>query len=141
VRARGFTLLELMVATFILGVAVVALLSNISSSLRNAGRLTDHDRAALAAKRKMDELLLETRLPQPEVAEGPLQPSDSAGLQGGWRARRIPFEMPPQPGPGAAYLERVELEIWWMSGGSRRTLTLEGFRRGRMGAPGRAAGP
>ena len=140
-RARGFTLLELMVATFILGVAVVALLSNISSSLRNTGRLTDYDRAALAGKRKMDELLLETRLPQPEVTEGPLQPSESAGLQGGWRARRIPFEMPPQPGPGAAYLERVELEIWWMSGGSRRTLTLEGFRRARIGAPGRGAEP
>ncbi len=60
-KPRGFTLLEMLVATAIMGIAVVALLANISTSMQNASRLTDYDRAALLAKRKMDELLLDGR--------------------------------------------------------------------------------
>lgn len=137
-KSRGFTLLEMLVATLIMGVAVVGLLSSISTSLRNAGRLTDYDRAALAAKRKMDELLLDSRLPKLAVIEGRFDPA-TEGMEGGWRARLAPFEMPPRAGPGTAILERLELEIWWMSGERRRSLTLEGFRRSVIEAPG--AGP
>ncbi len=68
-KSRGFTLLEMLVATLIMGIAVVALLSNISTSLRHASRVTDNDRAALAAKRKMDELLLDTRF-SPRLRSG-----------------------------------------------------------------------
>ena len=42
---RGFTLLEVMVATTIMGIAVVTLLSALSTSVRNATRLTDYVRA------------------------------------------------------------------------------------------------
>ena len=59
----GFTLLEMLVATVIMGMAVVGLLSNISTSLQHASRLIEHDRAALAARRTMDELLVDSRLP------------------------------------------------------------------------------
>jgi type II secretion system protein I len=38
---RGFTLLEVLVATVIMATAVIALLSNLSTSLNNAARLTD----------------------------------------------------------------------------------------------------
>jgi hypothetical protein len=30
---------------------------------------------------------------------------------------------------GAWVLERVELEVWWMAGGGRRTFTLDAYRR------------
>ena len=36
-KERGFTLLEVLVATMIMGLAVVGLLSSISVSMRNAG--------------------------------------------------------------------------------------------------------
>ncbi len=56
---RGFTLLEVMVASLIMGIAVAGVLSGLAGAARNASRLTDYDRATLVAKQKMDELLLD----------------------------------------------------------------------------------
>lgn len=137
---RGFTLLEMLVASVIMGVAVVGLLSNISTSLRNGARLTEYDRAALLAERRMEELLLDTRLPYDTPMEGKFDPS-LAGMDAGWRARLTRFEMPPRVAPGSSALERVELEVWWSSGSRRRSLTLEAFRRGVIPAAVQAGGP
>lgn len=126
-RRRGFTLLEVLVATVIMATAVVALLANLSTSLNNAARLTDYDRAVLLARRTMDELLLQPNLPKLTVIEGSFDPQ-LTGAEGGWRARVTPFERLPQAGPGTLALDRIELEVWWMSGERRRTLSLEAFR-------------
>jgi len=130
VRRRGFTLLEVMVATLIMGIAVAGLLSALSTSLRNASRLTDYDRAALLGRQKMDELLLAKPLPHNSVLEGTWDNGVTAAVPMGWRARMTTFEMPPRAAPGTPVLDRVELEIWWMNGEQRRTFTLDGFRRG-----------
>ena len=53
---RGFTLLEMLVATLIMGLAVVGLLSGISTSMRNAARLADYDRVTLLARARQREL-------------------------------------------------------------------------------------
>jgi type II secretion system protein I len=129
---NGFTLLEMLVATVIMGIAVVGLLSNISTSLQHAGRLADYDRAALIAQRKMDELLLNTGLPKDVPVEGKFDPA-ATGLDGGWRARVTTFEAPPNAGPTTPVLERLQLEIWWTSGLQQRSLSLEGFRRSTPG--------
>jgi hypothetical protein len=42
--------------------------------------------------------------------------------------------MSPNPVPGEFALDRIELEIWWMAGGTRRTFPLEGYRRRIMRA-------
>jgi len=126
---RGFTLLEVLVATVIMAIAVAGLLSALSTSLRNAARLTDYDRAALLGRQKMDELILSTGLPKLTLIDGVWDPAENGGLHLGWRAEFTPFEMLPQAGPGSPYLERIELEIWWMNGDTRRTMSLEGFRR------------
>lgn len=125
---RGFTLLEMLVATTIMAIAVVGLLSGLSGSMRNASRLTDNDRAALVARRKLEELMLMQRLPRYQLIEGPLTPATDAGLAGGWRARVTPFETPPNPQPGMAVLERIECEIWWQDGSRRRTFPIDGYR-------------
>ena len=123
---RGFTLLEVMVATTIMGIAVVTLLSALSTSVRNATRLTDYDRAVLLGRAKMDSLLADPALPQLTVMEQSLDPVLLGGAKGGWRAQVGPFEQAPGGGRG---LDRVQLEIWWMAGNQRRSFGLEGFRR------------
>jgi len=131
----GFTLLEVLVATLIMGIAVSGILSGLAGAARNAARLTEYDRATILAKGKMDELLIDRALPRNQMIEGAFDPSLTAGLQAGWRARVAPFEAPPGAGPGIADIDRVELEVWWMSGETRRGFNLEGFRRNvlRMG--------
>jgi general secretion pathway protein I len=140
-RARGFTLLEVLVATVIMAVAVSGLMSALSTSMRSAARLTDYDRAAMLARQKMDDLLTMGRLPRRDILQGAWELTQSAGIQAGWRARVIPFEMPPNPGPGAAILDRIELEVWWMTPtAERRTFVLEGFRRSTLTQEDIAAG-
>jgi general secretion pathway protein I len=130
-KERGFTLLEVLVATLIMGVAVVGLLSSISTSLRNAARVVDHDRVSLLARAQMDALLLNSNLPAFAVVQGDFDPALAGGRESGWRARVTPFEMPNR-GAGAWILERIELEVWWMAGGQRRTFTLDAFRRKQL---------
>ena len=125
---RGFTLLEVLVATAIMGVAVAGILGALSTSSRNAARLTQVDRATLLAQQKMDELLVEQALPRKQQILGQWDANT------GWRAQVIPFEVSPGSGPGQWVLDRVDLEVWWMDGPVRRTLTLEGYRRGVLRA-------
>jgi len=132
-KQRGFTLLEVLVATVVMAIAVAGLMSAISSSLRNAARLTDHDRAALLGRQKMDELLLATGLEKGVPFEGAWGPEVTGGANMGWIARLTPFEVVRgSRGIGAPFIERVELEIWWMIGAQRRSFRLEGFHRALM---------
>ena len=126
---QGFTLLEVLVATLIMGIAVSGILSGLAGAARNAARLTEYDRATILAKGKMDELLTDRALPRNQIIEGPFDPTLTAGVPAGWRARVAPFEAAPNAGPGFADVDRVELEVWWMSGETRRSFNLEGFRR------------
>lgn len=127
---RGFTLLEVIVASSIMAIAVVGLLSSLSMSMNGASRLTEYDRAALVARRKMDELVSNPQLRPGAALQGVFDQSQSGGLHGGWSARTSIFEMPPNAGPGTPVLLRIELQIWWERGEQKRTFGLEAFRRG-----------
>ena len=135
-RQRGFTLLEVLVATTIMAVAIVGLVSMLSSTIRNAARLTDYDRATILAKRKMDDLLLDRQTPRylPIQGSWPAEATGSAPV--GWRAVITPFDMPASIGPGTPVLDRVELKVFWRDGADReRIFNLEGFRRGLLTPP------
>jgi len=140
VKESGFTLLEVLVATVIMAIAVTGLLSALSSTMRNAAKLTDYDRAALLGRQKMDELMIATKAPKLTPFDGSWGPEVAGDLRIGWRARLSPFEMLPHAGVGQPYLEHIELEIWWMNGDKRKTLTLEGFRRSVLTPEDKAAG-
>jgi general secretion pathway protein I len=132
-RERGFTLLEVLVATTLMAVAVVGLLGSLRTSLSNAARLTEYDRAALLARRQMDELLAARLLPKGVPIEGAFAPQSTGGVRSGWRARVIPFESIAPPGvpppPGTAILERIELEVWWAAGSGTKSMKLAAYRR------------
>ena len=125
---RGFTLLEMLVATLIMAIAVVSLMAEITASMRNASRVTNRDRAALLARSKLDELLSEPSFPLDTPVQGALDPSLTGGVEGGWSARMMRFEMPPSPAPGQQALYRLSLEIWWMANNERRTFAVSGYR-------------
>ncbi|MCX6632186.1 MAG: type II secretion system protein [Candidatus Solibacter sp.] len=126
---RGFTLLEMIVATTIMGIAVAGLMSGISSSTRNAARLRDYDRVVQLARLRMNGLLADPRVPLNAPQDGVFDPAITGGLECGWRAQVSVAEKMPFPAAGDYVLDRIQLEIWWMSGGQRRTFPLEGYRR------------
>jgi general secretion pathway protein I len=132
-RQKGFTLLEVLVATLIMSIAITGLLSALSSTTRNAARLTDYDRATLLAKSKMDELLADQKIARNVPLAGSFNPSQVGDVNAGWQAVVTPFETAPGAGPGMWVVDRVALEVWWMTGSpsapTRHSFTLEGFRR------------
>ncbi len=117
---RGFTLLEMMVATTIMGVAVVGLLSEISGSVHNAARLRDYDRVAQLAREQMNELLADYQMPRNVEIEQPVR-SGHHRRPGSGLARAIDHLRKAGVAGGALALDRIQLEVWWNSGGKRRT--------------------
>src|SRR5271170_6570926 len=111
---NGFTLLEVLVATMIMGVAVAGLLNTISAAAHNAARLTQYDRAVLLAKSKMDELLAEPKLERNLPMTGEFDAVRTGGVPCSWRAVVQPFENVPGATPGTWVVDRVALEIEWM---------------------------
>ena len=129
-KRRGFTLLEVMVATVIMGIAVAGLIAGLSQSVKNAARLADYDRAAMLARTKMNDLVLGVDLPYDGTVEGKFDPEQADGVPSGWRASLRPFDLPPMAGPGTEILQRIALEIWWEPvQGTRRSIQLESYRR------------
>lgn len=131
----GFTLLEVLVATVIMGIAVAGLMAGLSQSVRNASRLTEHDRAAMLAKTKMNDLLLDSTLPFTGEVQGDFDDVPD-GMTAGWRASLKPFDGQRGAGPGAVVLQEIALEVWWQpEGANKRTLDLEGYRQARIPLP------
>jgi general secretion pathway protein I len=131
-RKRGFTLLEMIVATVIMSIAVVGMLSGLAGATRNAARLRDYDRVAELARLRMNDLLVDPLFRPDAALNGTFDPSITSGLEAGWEARVTNFEQAPPahpPMPGEMVLDRVVLDVWWMIGGTRRTFEVETVRR------------
>ena len=129
---RGFSLLEVLVATFIMAIAITGLVSNLSGSIRNAGRLGEHDRAAILAQRKMDELSLDQQIPRWTAVEGFWAAAETGSVPVRWRAIVTPYDYPPNPAGGQAILDRIELQLSWPSDRGASLFTIEGYRRGYL---------
>jgi prepilin-type N-terminal cleavage/methylation domain-containing protein len=125
---RGVTLLEMIVAATILAIAVVGLMAGLSGTTRNAARLQDYDRAVQLGRTRMNEVLLDQRMPRNTFVDGPFDPAITGGLEAGWKARISPFSMPPHAAAGDIGLDRVELQVWWRNGKNVRTYTLDAYR-------------
>jgi hypothetical protein len=76
----------------------------------------------------MNELMLDLRLPRNTTVSGAFDQTQTGGLEAGWRARLTQFSLPPVLQAGQSGLDRLELEIWWKSGATTRTYTIDGYR-------------
>lgn len=127
-RAQGFTLLEMIVATTIMAIAILGLLSGLSGTTRNAARLRDYDRAVQLGREQMNSLMLDLTLPHNSMISGLFNPNQTGGLEAGWKARLTTFALPPAIKPNETALDRLELEVWWKSGATTRTFSLDAYR-------------
>jgi general secretion pathway protein I len=127
-RTRGFTLLEMLVASTIMAVAIVGLFSGIGGAVRNAARLRDYDRATQLSRMKMNELLADQNMGMSAERNGLFDPSLTGGIDIQWQARLSTVEMPPTVSIGQPCLQRIQLQIAWTNGSQQRTFTLDSFR-------------
>jgi len=131
---RGFTLLEVLVAATIMAIAIGTLLASLNTSLANAARLSERDRATLEAKRLLDEILSDQTVPVGAMLNGMVAPE--IGLpEGNWRAQVTRFEAG-RGGPGSRLLQRIAVEVTWISGRSPRKAVIEGYRIVKAPNPG-----
>jgi len=140
---KGFTLLEVLVATAILGTAVAALIGLLSGALRNSERLQDPAQALLLGQSKMNELLgAGIAAEDGTVAAMPLD----AKLEGQWDDRfrweavATRSRSSPQRVPGETILARIALDVYWKAGPEEqeRKLSLETYQLRREPLPGAA---
>jgi prepilin-type N-terminal cleavage/methylation domain-containing protein len=143
-RQRGFTLLEALVATAVMGASVAALLGLLSGSLRNAARLEGPEQALLLGQSKMNELITAGT----ESQETEVQSAPAAGVKQTrelafdqtiegtwderfrWEARITRYRSSPQRTPRELLLARVALDVFWkpQGGGGERKLSFETYQ-------------
>lgn len=123
---RGFTLIEVLVATVILAVAVGALLGNLSTSTSNLFKTNDIDRLTYLSKRKMDELISLSTVPVGASITGTLVVDERQNPIAGFTARITPFS--PVGQSTGERVDRIRLETWILAGSRKKTMQLESFR-------------
>ena len=129
-RGRGFTLLEVLVATAILGTAVAALFGLLSGSLGNMQRLGAPSRAMLLGQSRMNELLatgVETggratvAMPLDQKLQGRWDD------QYRWEALATRVNTDSDISPGQVIMVHVSLDVFWQTspGKQEKKLSLE----------------
>jgi general secretion pathway protein I len=108
-RARGFTLVEILVAVAVLGVAMGAILSGMARYADNAGALREKTVALWVAHNRLTEIGLQPGWPEIGNSDGDLE---MAGIEWRWevtvaetpdpRVRRVDITVRPKGSAGAA---------------------------------------
>lgn len=121
-ESRGFTLLEVLVALAILGLAVVTIIQLFSGGLRLLKLSGDHQRAILLADQKAREV-------EPS-AEG-----IESGQEGefAWERRVEPYPVPEEltvPGVSPLRVFHISVHVRWSANRSVEVATLRTAREG-----------
>ena len=127
----------MLVATVIMSVAVVGMLAGLSGATRNAAKLREYDRVTQLARLQMNDLVAAPNLRPGSGRGGVFDPAIAGGLEAGWQARVTSLGPAPQQTPlqpGQMTVDQISLEVWWMSGSTRRTVSLETARLRLAGA-------
>jgi general secretion pathway protein I len=117
VRSSGFTLLEVLVAMVIVGLAVTAILELFSSNLRAISSSEDHMRASLAAEARMRDVLDGTGLAEKGWSE-----VTNEGYRIDVTINKVQTERANMAGVD---LYQIDLALSWKRGMRDRTITLK----------------
>jgi general secretion pathway protein I len=125
--ARGYTLIEVVVAFGLLAFALTLLLGSLSNGSRQIRGANEAGRAALHAQTLMDQI---------GVGEGLAPGRRNGELDGGryrWELETAPYldpGAPQRPGEliGAPQLMEVRLVVSWREGGPRERLQIDTLR-------------
>jgi len=124
---RGFTLIEVLVAAAVLGIAGTALFGLLSRSLYNLRKIEDLHRYELAAQNVMNEVLMLSTLPAEGRAEGALD-----GIGAHWTENVKPWAPPTlETKPDQAILS-VEVVVTWPGRSSQRSIEVEALKSGKV---------
>ena len=118
---RGFSLMEVLVAMTILGVAFSTLFSLISGSLRNVDRIQEHDKIVRWGQMKLNEIVLHMN----QASSPPLSGSFDDKYR--WQANVEPvrpLESSDNTSPGYS-LVRVSLSVIWLGRSGENQFKLE----------------
>jgi prepilin-type N-terminal cleavage/methylation domain-containing protein len=121
----GFTLIEVLVATVIAALALVALLESFSSGLFTVSRLAARDRAALLA-----QSVLEAAGASELLTEGVETGRTLEGVEWRTTTRRRDDLIYSDPTKILVLPYEVEVEVAWRDGRRSRSLTLRTVRLG-----------
>ena len=128
-RARGYTLIEVIVAFAVLALALAILLGILSNSTKQIRWADEAGRAALHAQSLLDQVGVGQAL-QPGHREGVFEDGRYR-----WTLDIAPWRDPslrdaaPQPeDPGAPKLMQLLLDVRWGDGGPRNRLQLQTLR-------------
>jgi general secretion pathway protein I len=116
--AKGFTLIEVLIAAAILGITFVAVTGVMSQSLRNIDRIGPQEQALLHAREAMTELLL-----QEQLSPGRLTGRWNDGYR--WQADIVPYAGVKPDQYGYYGLFDVRLVISWGDRQEPRTYVVE----------------
>ncbi len=120
-RARGFSLVEILVAFFLLGVAIIVTLSILSGSARAEHGSRLDLAAALAAQAGLDQ---EVRLPFASVASVPLSTSTVSFGQRG-EEEKVVLSTVVTVSSVSSTCKDVVVTVTWTDDGRARNYTLE----------------
>lgn len=135
-RARGFTLLEVLVAMTLVGIGLALAFTAMSGSARTEERLAVHTAALQLARAKLDEALAQ---PDFQVAADPGE-ERYAGHDFGYRLRLTPVPLLSEAQRAvlprfAGKLERLEIEVFWGPKGAQQSYQLATLRAAMPPAP------
>lgn len=119
----GFTLLEILLAISILGVAIIAIMQQFSAGLRIARMSNTYTAATIYAKQKLEEFQVEEEMKERE---------ESGSFEDGyyWRVSITPYEDYMEEEDEELFehlpleMYRLESVVWWQEGEKEKSITL-----------------